>query len=577
MFLEIKFIKIDFGFSFYILLIVLDFNSNYSYQNLSRGKYKLTTKVLILGGGFSGFFTARHLKKLLKNKVSIELINRENYFVFQPLLPEVAGGSISAQNAVSPLRFLIRDIKIRKAEVESIDKEAQTVTIFQGVQRRPTHLAYDHLVIALGSDSDLSRTPGLQEHALTMKTLDDARKLRAHVIERLEHADITQLPEVKEGALTFTIIGGGFSGIETVGEIKDLIDRSLKYYPNIKASEIRVVLLEFAERVLNEMPASLANYAVEKLKKRGVELHLGVGVSECTGTQLVTTKGDVINTRTIIATIGNSPSPVITKFPVAQEQGRVLVDRNLRVRDTQNIWSIGDCAIIPLNEEQKSKEDFAPPTAQFAVREAKSLAQNIKAELENKPLKPFQYNSKGALASLGAGRGVAEIFGIKLTGRLAWLIWRAYYILFLPGIPTKISVLWNWIMDSMSPRSVVQLYSEKTPEARYIHYRAGDRIYEIGSKSDGFYTVISGKIRITGIDTVTGKEKSRSLIAGDHFGERLLIGATRRVATAMAEEDTKVLVFSQQEFLKFAEGLPFFKKYFEDHMKASGLDKDKIV
>ena len=561
----------------YILLIVLDFNSNYSYQNLSRGKYKLTTKVLILGGGFSGFFTARHLKKLLKNKVSIELINRENYFVFQPLLPEVAGGSISAQNAVSPLRFLIRDIKIRKAEVESIDKEAQTVTIFQGVQRRPTHLAYDHLVIALGSDSDLSRTPGLQEHALTMKTLDDARKLRAHVIERLEHADITQLPEVKEGALTFTIIGGGFSGIETVGEIKDLIDRSLKYYPNIETSEIRVVLLEFAERVLNEMPVSLANYAVEKLKKRGVELHLGVGVSECTGTQLVTTKGDVINTRTIIATIGNSPSPVITKFPVAQEQGRVLVDRNLKVRDTQNIWSIGDCAIIPLNEEQKSKEDFAPPTAQFAVREAKSLAQNIKAELENKPLKPFQYNSKGALASLGAGRGVAEIFGIKLTGRLAWLIWRAYYILFLPGIPTKISVLWNWIMDSMSPRSVVQLYSEKTPEARYIHYRAGDRIYEIGSKSDGFYTVISGKIKITGIDTETGKEKSRSLIAGDHFGERLLIGATRRVATAMAEEDTKVLVFSQQEFLKFAEGLPFFKKYFEDHMKASGLDKDKIV
>jgi NADH dehydrogenase len=249
----------------------------------------------------------------------------------------------------------------------------------------------------------------------------------------------------------------------------------------------------------------------------------------------------------------------------------------LKVKDTINIWSIGDCATIPLNEKPKSRDDFAPPTAQFAVREAKRLAQNIKAEFENKPLKPFQYNSKGALASLGAGRGVAEIFGVKLTGRLAWLIWRAYYILFLPGLATKISVLWNWIMDSMSPRSVVQLYSEKTPEARYVHYRAGDRVYEIGSKSDGVYTIISGKIKITGIDSKTGKEKSRSLIAGDHFGERLLIGATRRVATAVAEEDTKVLVFSQQEFLKFAEGLPFFKKYFEDHMKASGLDKDKVL
>ena len=309
---------------------------------------KIDDKSFDFRWGFSGFFTARHLKKLLKNKVSIELINRENYFVFQPLLPEVAGGSISAQNAVSPLRFLIRDIKIRKAEVESIDKDAQTVTIFQGVQRRPTHLDYDHLVIALGSDNDLSRTPGLQEHALTMKTLDDARRLRAHIIERLEHADITQLPEVKEGALTFTIIGGGFSGIETVGEIKDLIDRSLKYYPNIKASEIRV-LLEFADRVLNEMPASLASYAVEKLNQRGVELQLGVGVSECTGTQLVTTEEEVINTRTIVATIGNSPSPVIKKFPVPQEQGRILVDQNLKVKDTKNIWSIGDCAIIPLN------------------------------------------------------------------------------------------------------------------------------------------------------------------------------------------------------------------------------------
>ena len=537
----------------------------------------MTSKVLILGGGFSGFFAARHLKKILKNEVSIELVNRENYFVFQPLLPEVAGGSISAQNAVSPLRFLLRDIKIRKAEVDSIDTKTNTVTIFQGVQRRPTHLHYDHLVIALGSDCDLSGTAGLEEHALTMKTLDDARRLRAHVIERLEHADITQLPEVKEGALTFTIIGGGFSGIETVGEIKDLIDRSLKYYPNIKASEIRVVLLEYAERVLSEMPASLADYAVEKLRKRGVELQVGVGVSECTGTQLVTTDGEVINTRTIIATIGNSPSPVIKKFPVSQENGRICVDQNLKVIGCNNIWSIGDCAIVPLNEKQEKKEDFAPPTAQFAVREAKTLAKNIKAILEDKPLTSFKYNSKGALASVGAGRGVAEIFGIKITGFIAWLIWRSYYILFLPGLPTKISVLWNWTMDIISPRSVVQLYSEKTPEARYIHYRAGDRVYETGSKSDGFYTIISGKIKITGVDAETGVESSRSLTSGDHFGERLLLGATRRIATAVAEEDTKVLVFSQQEFLKFAEGLPFFKKYFEDYMKAAGLDKKEIL
>ena len=528
-------------------------------------------RVLILGGGFAGLYAARNLQRLMGKKAAIEVVNRENYFVFQPLLPEVAGGAISAVNAVSPLRFLTREIFIRKAEVDSINPEAQTVTVFQGVQRRPTVLEYDHLIIALGSGSDLSRTIGLSEHAFTMKTLSDARRLRAHVIERLEHADITRLPEVKKGALTFTVIGGGFSGIETVGEIKELIDRSLRYYPNINASEIRVVVLEFADRILNEMPESLAAYAQNKLNQRGIEVQLGVGVAEATGTQLVTTTGEVIDTRTIVATIGNTPAPVVAKMPLTLEQGRILVRRDFRADGFENIWAIGDCALIPMTETASDREDFAPPTAQFAVREAKHLAQNVVAALQNQNLKTFHYSSKGSLASLGAGRGVAEVYGIKLTGRLAWLLWRVYYISFLPGMQTRISVLWNWLMDGFSPRSVVQINSEKPQDARYVLYRAGDRIYENGARSDGFYTIASGSVEITGIDPATGEETSRVLNAGDHFGERLLIGATRRIATAVAIEDTKVLVLTRDEFLKLAEGLPFFRAYFETHLQNSGL------
>ncbi len=524
-----------------------------------------------LGGGFAGLYAARNLQRLMGKKAAIEVVNRENYFVFQPLLPEVAGGAISAVNAVSPLRFLTREIFIRKAEVDSINPEAQTVTVFQGVQRRPTVLEYDHLIIALGSGSDLTRTPGLSEHAFTMKTLSDARRLRAHVIERLEHADITRLPEVKKGALTFTVIGGGFSGIETVGEIKELIDRSLRYYPNINASEIRVVVLEFADRILNEMPESLAAYAQNKLNQRGIEVQLGVGVAEATGTQLVTTTGEVIDTRTIVATIGNTPAPVVAKMPLTLEQGRILVRRDFRADGFENIWAIGDCALIPMTDTASAREDFAPPTAQFAVREAKHLAQNVVAALQNQNLKKFHYSSKGSLASLGAGRGVAEVYGIKLTGRLAWLLWRVYYISFLPGMQTRISVLWNWLMDGFSPRSVVQINSEKPQDARYVLYRAGDRIYENGARSDGFYTIASGSVEITGIDPETGEETSRVLIAGDHFGERLLIGATRRIATAVAIEDTKVLVLTRDEFLKLAEGLPFFRTYFETHLQNSGL------
>ena len=406
-----------------------------------------------------------------------------------------------------------------------------------------------------------------------MKSLSDARRLRAHVIERLEHADITRLPEVKKGALTFTVIGGGFSGIETVGEIKELIDRSLCYYPNIESSEIRVVVLEFSDRVLNEMPKSLAVYAQKNLTERGIEIQLGVGVAKCTGTQLVTTANEIIDTRTIVATIGNAPSLVVSKMPLPFQHGRIRVERNFRVKGYQNIWSIGDCALIPMKPGASHRDNFAPPTAQFAVREAKHIALNIKAAINNQPLKEFKYTSKGSLASLGAGRGVAEVFGIKLTGRTAWLLWRVYYISFLPGMQTRISVLWNWLMDGFSRRSVVQINSESQQGARYALYHAGDRIYETGARADGFYTIISGSVQITGIDHNTGKETVRVLGVGEHFGERLLIGASRRIATAVAVSDTKVLGLTRDEFLKLAEGLPFFNAYFESHLEASGLSQ----
>ena len=531
----------------------------------------MACRILILGGGFAGLYAARNIQKLMGRDVEIEVVNRDNYFVFQPLLPEIAGGAISAINAVSPLRFLTKGISMRKAEIDSIDPKLQQVTVFQGVQRRQTILEYDHLVIALGSGSDLSKTPGLSEHAFTMKTLSDAQLLRAHIIERLEHADITRLPDVKKGALTFSVIGGGFSGVETVGEIKELIDRSLLDYPNIHPSEIRVVLLEFSERILNEMPESLAKYAYTYLEKRGIEIQLGVGVAEATGTQLVTSENEVIDTRTIVATIGNTPSAVVANMPLNLQDGRVLVGRDFRAEGYDNIWSIGDCALIPLKENAIKRDEFAPPTAQFAVREAAHLSLNIKSAIEEKASKPFQYKSKGALASLGAGRGVAEVFGLKLTGRVAWLLWRVYYISLLPGAQARVSVLWNWLMDGLSRRSVAQINSQTDPGTRYVCYRAGDRIYENGSRADGLYTIISGAVRITSMDSETGLEKSRILAVGEHFGELMLLGATRRIATAVAAEDTKVLVMTQQEFLKLAEGLPFFNDYFSEHLKASGL------
>jgi NADH:ubiquinone reductase (H+-translocating) len=522
-------------------------------------------RVLILGGGFAGMFAAKEIRRALRDEVDVELINETNHFVFQPLLPEVAAGSITTRDAIASLRLLLPGVKVRQAIVYDVDTAANTVTIFQGQQRRYTLIGYDHLIIALGQIVDLSRFPGLSDHGFTMKNVSDAFRLRNHIIDKLEHADITQMEDVKRELLTFTVVGAGFSGVETVGEMKELIDRSLKFYPNIDPSDIRVVVLEFADRVLAELPESLAVYAHKALEKRGIEIKLKTGVARATGTSVVTSGGEVIGSRTIVATIGNAPSPLLEKINVEKAHGRVAVERTLRARGAANVWSLGDCALIPMKDDAKDRKDFAPPTAQFAVREARLLARNLKATIAKTPLVPFDYKSKGSLASLGGRRGVAEVYGYRLTGWPAWMLWRAYYLSFLPGFSTKLRVLLNWLSDSVLPRNTVQVKTHVQGGATYVHFRAGDRIFERGNRADGFYTIVEGKVeqRIPGKD---GGEIVRELGPGDHFGERVLLGSGLRTGTVRALEDTKVVVLSPDDFLRLTSAFPVLKAYFDDHV-----------
>ncbi|MGC9419112.1 MAG: FAD-dependent oxidoreductase [Rhodovulum sp.] len=530
----------------------------------------MTVRIVVLGGGFGGMYAARALKKRLRNKAEVELINAENYFVFQPLLPEVGAGSITPGHAVSPLRFLLKGVFVRKAVVDSVDFARKVITVFQGIQRMPVEVPYDHLVIALGQGVDLSRMPGLEEHALKMKTLEDARRLREHVIQQLEHAQVTPLEDTKRGALTFTVVGGGFSGVETVGEMKELIDRSLPFYPKIDPSEVRVLLVEYAPRILNEMPEKLADYAAAHLRKHGIELKLKTGVASATARQLVTSDGEVIDTRTIVATIGNAPLRVVSRMGLRSQHGRIAVERTLRVPGYDNVWALGDCALIPLKEGASERFDFAPPTAQFAVREAKRIAKNIAAAVAGKPVQPFSYKSRGSLASLGAKRGVAEVFGFQITGFPAWVIWRSYYLALLPGMGTRIKVMVNWSLDMLGARSLVQIKAYTKPPLRYVYYRAGDRIYNTGDRSDGFFTVVSGAVEMDRVNPQTGETVTRVIGPGGHFGERLILGATRRKTTVRAVEDTKVLVMNREEFMMLADGFPAFREYFRPYMEERG-------
>ncbi len=523
-------------------------------------------KIVIIGGGFAGVFAAKELRRKMGNDADIELINKDNYFVFQPLLPEVAGGGINSSDAITSLRLLLKNVQVRLAEVINVDFEQKVITVLQGTRRMPVEVEYDQLVLAMGQTADLSRFPGMTEHALTMKYMGDAFTLRNHVIRCLEHADVAQVPEIKKRLLTFLVVGAGFSGVETVGEIKHLIDKSLKYFPNISPDEIEVKLIEFADRILLELPASLGEYAQKQLEKNGIEVLTNVGVNSATATSAELSTGDIIPTKTVVATIGTGPNPLVEKLGLEMQWGKIKVDRCMRVHGKDDVWALGDAALIPLTDNPSERHDFAPPTAQFAVREGKQLGLNIRRVLHGWELKEFAYVSQGSMASLGASKAVAEVNGIKLKGFMAWLLWRSFYLSFLPGFVTKMRVLLNWMLHPFVPRNISLIEPPKRAATKYVHFRKGDVVFDRGMIADGFYTVMEGKFELDFKDAETGKHIQRTYGPGQHFGERIILGRDKRTGKVRATENSICLWVARDDFKRFARGFPMLDEYFQEYI-----------
>jgi NADH:ubiquinone reductase (H+-translocating) len=532
-------------------------------------------KVLVIGGGFGGVFAAKALERLGRGKLDVELVNANNYFVFQPLLPEVAAASIHSADAVVPLRQLLRRLQVRQAEVMGIDFAKKKVIVVQGTQRIPIALHYDELVIALGTGVDLKRFPGLPEHALTMKDLADAHRLRTHVIGCLETADVTEDPAVKQQLLTFAVVGAGFSGVETVAEVRELVRRALKYYRNIREEEVRFYLIEYANRILPTFPADLAEYATRRLQIHGIQVMTGVGTKSATGSAVELNDGRIIPTSTIVATIGNGPHPLVASLGLDMHWGRIKTDRFMRVPGHDGLWALGDAALIPLVDNPgEDPAHYATQTAQFAVREGRRLAANIVAKTEGKELNPFAYTSKGSLASLGMSKAVAEVYGIKLSGTLAWLLWRGFYLSFLPGLAAKFRVGVTWLLNSVMPPNIVQIQSDP-PATRYIHYRKGDKVFEPGMVIDGFYTVVRGSFMLTIDNPETGEHFKKRFGPGDHFGERVLLRSSLRTGLVVALEDSVVLFIAQKDFTRFARAFPILDAYFKEYIQRTfgGVEK----
>lgn len=533
---------------------------------MDKSTVTVKPRVVIIGAGFGGAYTAKHLQKILGGRADIELINQTNYFVFQPLLPEVASGTINAQDAVTPLRLMIPGIRFRMAEVRSIDFARQVVYLVQGKKQRLLEAKYDHLVIASGQETNLSFLPGFTEYSLTLKDLADAHHLRNMVIERLEHADVTQDAVLKKRLLTFVVAGGGFSGVETIGEMSEMIRRTLKYYPNIDASELRGVLVQRGDRILPELPAKLAAYAHKQLTQRGVEIRLNTGLQSASATAVELDNGERIETATLVSTIGNGPSQWVLDLEKNQglklERGKIRTNRCLQVPSHENVWSLGDMAMIPMVDDATEAADFAPPTAQYAVREALCLANNVAAKINGAEVKAFRYSPRGSLASIGNYKAVATVFGVRFSGVIAWSMWRGFYMLMLPGFVTKMRVALNWFLDYFVPRTTVQVGNRQANACRQGRYCQGEVIFSPGQIADGFYAVVEGQLESRYTDG-DGKEVVRILESGDHWGDSLLTGNLETVGYLKALQDSQVLILKRADFALLRKTLPLIDDYLQ--------------
>jgi NADH dehydrogenase len=412
-------------------------------------------RILILGGGFGGLYAALEMEKGLARdpEVEVTLVNRDNFFLFTPMLHEVAASDLDITNIVNPLRKMLRHVKFFQGNVERIDMAAKRVIVSHGIEDfHPHELNYDHLLLALGSITNFFNLRGLKERALTMKTLGDAIYLRNRLIQHLEEADFECCPAVREPLLTFVVAGGGFAGVETIAGINDFLRDALRFYPHLREEMLRVVLVEFAPAILPELGEKLGSYARKKLAERKVEFRLNTKVMGMSDDGIELSDGTTIKTKTLIWTAGTSPNPLLESLPCKKERGRILVNEYMEVPDWPGVWALGDCAVVP---DRKAGKPY-PPTAQHALRQGKVLAQNIEAAIRGGSKRPFVFSTIGQLAAIGRRTGVARIMGINFSGFIAWLLWRTIYLSKLPRFEKKVRVALDWALDLLFSKDLVQ-------------------------------------------------------------------------------------------------------------------------
>jgi NADH dehydrogenase len=431
-----------------------------------------TPRILVIGGGYVGMYTALRLqRKLKRGEAEIVVVEPQPYMTYQPFLPEAAAGSISPRHVVVPLRRVLAGCRIVAGEARAVDHAERRATVATLATKEgggnDLEIPYDHLVLAPGSVSRTLPVPGLADHGIGFRTVEEAIGLRNHVLEQLDIASSTRDAEVREAALTFVVVGGGYAGVEALAELENMARYAVRYYHNVAEDDLRWVLVEASDHILPEVGEELGRYALRELRGRNVDIRLQTRLASCEGRIATLSDGDRLPTRTLVWTAGVRPAPLLagTGLPVTG-RGRLRTAATLLVEGTDCVWAAGDAAAVPdLTADPPGAE--CAPNAQHAVRQSRVLADNLVATLRGRPLTDYRHASAGSVASLGLHKGVAHIHGRAVKGYPAWVVHRLYHLGRMPTLNRKARVLAEWILAGLFKREIVSLGSLEHPRAEF--------------------------------------------------------------------------------------------------------------
>jgi NADH:ubiquinone reductase (H+-translocating) len=504
-------------------------------------------RVLCLGGGWASLYCARALRRAVRRgEVELTVVGRDNFHTFHGFIAEMLTGRIQPGQIISPARRMFPPARFHNAEIEEIDLERRVVTTARHLDGRHYELEYDHLVVALGSEDDLSRYPGIAEHTFRLKTYLDCFKVRNQLLAMLELAEIEPDPGERRRLLTFVVVGGGYGGIEVAAELHDFVRVvARREYPRIDPAEARVVVVHSGPRILPELAERqprLVGYAERYLQGQGLELRVAVRLAAATPEEAVLSDGVRIPTRTIISSAGTALSPLLEKLPVQRdERGRLQADEFGRLLGLHNVWAAGDCAAVP-----HPQGGTCPPLAIFAMTHGRHAGENILRQVRGRPLEPYRFTGLGDACGLGRRRAIAHIKGIPVTGLPAWIMWRAFFIWYVPTFDRRLRILLDWLLTPWLGRDIVEVRLKEPFGLRRQHYEAGQEIVRQGERGEHLFFIAQGEVEVVQHDEDGGRVLAR-LGPGEHFGEMAVLEGTRRTATVRALTPVELIAMGGHE------------------------------